>query len=143
MNGHDLYSSAEGADLVHADDLFAPAAQKVFEETDPYNEPSKCLEIAKRIISDRPQTDQSVPWAHYLSDFMLINQHKPAEAIAGFRKAIELDPLIEAQTANASAGGISGEFTAVPLQNIVLWKNRAPGHKLPQSRCQRGFLLIV
>ena len=74
MNGRDFFTSPNGVDPERPDDLLAPAAEKVFEWVDPYivaaslsqRDPGKCLEIARRIIANGPETDQSVPWAHNL-----------------------------------------------------------------------------
>jgi hypothetical protein len=68
MNGRDLYVSPAGVDPKHPRDLFAAAAEKVFEKTDPYilaaslynTEPDKCLEKARRII-DRPAKETKCP----------------------------------------------------------------------------------
>jgi hypothetical protein len=100
MNGRDLYASAAGGDRGRPDDLFEPAAQKILGETDPYilaaslreSNPSKSLEIARRIISDRPMSDASVPWAHTLVGYFLLVQHNTEEAILEFQMAIELEP---------------------------------------------------
>jgi len=100
MNGRDFYTSPNGVDQEHSDDLLAPAAEKVFEQADPYiaamflkqSDPGKSLEIARRIIADRPETDQNVLWAHNLAGNILLDQGKTDEAIAEYRKAIELDP---------------------------------------------------
>jgi len=100
MNGRDFFASPKGVDPKHPDELFAPAAEKVFELADPYiaaasladRDPGKCLEVAKGIIASRPETDPSVPWAHVLVAYVLIAQHKDEEAIAESRKAIELVP---------------------------------------------------
>jgi Flp pilus assembly protein TadD len=102
MNGKDFYLSPSGVDPERPDDLLAPAAEQVFELTDPYiaaaslyqRDPGKCLAMAKRIIADRPQTDPSVPWAHNAVGSVLRDQHKTEEAIAEYRKAIELSPRI-------------------------------------------------
>jgi len=51
----------------------------------------KSLEIARRIIADA-EKDPIVPWAHNLIGFVLDDEHKTDEAIAEYRKAIELDP---------------------------------------------------
>ncbi len=99
-NGRDLYASVAGVDPNHPDDLFAPAAQKIFEGTDPYllgtdlidSDPSKSLELARRIISDRPKTDSDVPWAHTLIGRILLAQNRSEEAIIEFKTAIDLDP---------------------------------------------------
>jgi len=99
MNGRDFYASANRVDPERPDDLLAPAAEKVFELADPYiaaaylfrRDPSKSLEIASRMIADRPDTDPSVPWAHNAVGNILSDQHKTREAIAAYRKAIELD----------------------------------------------------
>jgi hypothetical protein len=102
MNGREFFRSPNGVNPKRPDELFAPAAEQVFEQTDPYiaaaslyqRDPGKCLEIAKRIIADRPETDQSVPWAHYAVGNVLSVQHKTEEAIAEYRKVIELDPRL-------------------------------------------------
>jgi hypothetical protein len=66
---------------------------KVFEEADPYiaaaslyrhHDPGKSREIASQIIAHRPETDQSVRWAHSLVGLILLDQHKNEEAIAGY-----------------------------------------------------------
>jgi tetratricopeptide (TPR) repeat protein len=101
MNGRDLYTSPVGVDPKIPDDLFGGAAQKIFEETDPYilgtalidSDPNKGLEIARRIISGRPESDSEVPWAHTLMGRILYAQGKADEATIEFRKATELDPL--------------------------------------------------
>lgn len=62
MNGRDFYVSLAGVDPKHPDELFAAAAEKVFEETDPYilaaalydTKPDNCLKKAKRIIDFPP-----------------------------------------------------------------------------------------
>jgi tetratricopeptide (TPR) repeat protein len=100
MNERDLYESASGVDPEHPDGLFAAAAQRIFEETDPYilaaslsdTDLGKSLEIAKRIM-DRPGKDPAISRAHNLTGNILYDQHKFNEAIAEYRKAIELDPL--------------------------------------------------
>ncbi len=100
MNGQDFFTSPNGVDPEHPDELFATAAEKVFELADPpiaasslsERDPGKSLEIARQIIASRPETDQSVPWAHTLVAYILSRQHKTDEAITEFRKAIELDP---------------------------------------------------
>jgi Flp pilus assembly protein TadD len=100
MNGRDFYTSANGVDPERPDDLLAPAAEKVYELADPYiaaaslryRDPDKSLVIARRIIADGPETDQSVPWAHNLVGNIISDQHKDEEAITEYRKAIELDP---------------------------------------------------
>jgi tetratricopeptide (TPR) repeat protein len=100
MNERDLYESASEVDLEHPDGLFAAAAQKIFEEADPYilaaslsdTDLEKSLEIAKRIM-DRPGKDPAISRAHNLTGNILCNQHKINEAITEYRKAIELDPL--------------------------------------------------
>jgi tetratricopeptide (TPR) repeat protein len=100
MNGRDFFTSPNGVGLERPDELLAPAAEKVFELADPYiaaasladRDPGKCLEVAKGIIASRPEMDPSVPWAHVLVSYVLIAQHKTEEAIAEYRKAIELDP---------------------------------------------------
>ena len=73
MNGRDLYTSPSGSDLERPDDLFPLAAQKIFEETDPYilatfladADPGKSLELASRIIS-RSGKDPTIALAHGL-----------------------------------------------------------------------------
>ena len=115
MNGRDFYTSANGVDPERPDDLLAPAAEKVFELADPYiaaasmidRDPGKCLEMARRIIADRPETDQSVAWAHSLVGNVLWKQHKTGEAIAEFRKAIDLDPRIA--IVHSNLGGALGD----------------------------------
>jgi len=100
MNGQDFFTSPNGVDAERPDDLLAPAAEKVFELADPYiaaaslsdRDPGKSLEIARRIIAHRPETDPIVPWAHVLVGIVLSDQHKIEEAIAECRKAIELNP---------------------------------------------------
>jgi tetratricopeptide (TPR) repeat protein len=100
MNGQDFFTSTNGVDSERPDELLAPAAEKVFERVDPYiaaaslseRDPGKCLELARRIIANGPETDQSVPWAHVLVGEVLLDQHKTEVAIAAFQKAIELDP---------------------------------------------------
>jgi tetratricopeptide (TPR) repeat protein len=95
MNGQDIYRSPNGVDPERPDDLLAPAAEKL---ADPYTYaeflakryPRKSLEIARRIITDGPE--KSVPLAHNLAGNILLDQHKTDEAIADYRKAIELDP---------------------------------------------------
>jgi tetratricopeptide (TPR) repeat protein len=102
MNGRDFFASRNGVDPERADELLGPAAEKVFELADPYiaaaslsdRDPGKCLEIAKRIIADRPETDLIVPWAHILVGNILRDEHDTDEAIAEYRKAIELDPRL-------------------------------------------------
>jgi tetratricopeptide (TPR) repeat protein len=100
MNGIDFFTSPNGVDPERPDDLLVPAAEKVYELADPYiaaaslrdHDPGKSLEIARRIIADRPETDPIVPWAHNLIGNRLWDLHKTEEAIAEYRKAIELDP---------------------------------------------------
>jgi tetratricopeptide (TPR) repeat protein len=100
MNGRDFFTSPMGVDPERPDDLLAPAAEKVFELADPYiaaaslseRDPGKSLEIARRIIVSRPETDQSVPWAHNLVGLILRAQGNTEEAIAEVRRAIDLDP---------------------------------------------------
>jgi lipoprotein NlpI len=100
INGQDFFTSPNGVDPERPNDLLAAAAEKVYELADPYiaaaslsqGDPGKCLEIARRIIAHRPETDQSVPWAHNLVGLVLSAQHNTDEAIAEYRKAIELDP---------------------------------------------------
>jgi tetratricopeptide (TPR) repeat protein len=100
MNGRNLYASAAGGDPEHPDDPFAQAAQKIFEDADPYilaasqreSDPSKSLELAKRIISDRPKTDPSVSWAHNLIGGILLDQGQTDDAIHEYQIALELDP---------------------------------------------------
>jgi tetratricopeptide (TPR) repeat protein len=102
VNGQDSFTSANGGDPERPDELLAPAAGKVFEMADPYiagwsmreRNPGKSLEIARRMIADRPERDQSVPWAHNLVGVILADQYNTEEAIAEYRKAIELDPRI-------------------------------------------------
>jgi tetratricopeptide (TPR) repeat protein len=111
MNGKDFYLSPSGVDPERPDELLAPAAEKVFELADPYiaaaslrdHDPSKSLKIARRIIADRPETDQSVPWAHNLVGGVLRNQHNTEEAIDEFRKAIDLDPRLAIFHSNLGA----------------------------------------
>jgi tetratricopeptide (TPR) repeat protein len=121
MNGRDLYASAAGVNQDHPDDLFTPAAQKIFEDTDPYvlaaslcdTDPGKCLKIARQII-DWPTKDplagwahtlvvgdlldkiglleHRLAWAHTLVGNVLREQHKTDEAYLEFRLASELDP---------------------------------------------------
>ncbi len=99
-NGRDLYTSIAGIDPKRPDDLFAAAAQKIFEGSDPYllgtalidSDPSKSLELARRIISDRPKTDPDIPWAHTLIGRILFAQNRFEEAITEFQTAIDLDP---------------------------------------------------
>jgi hypothetical protein len=99
MNGRDFYTSANSVDPERPDELLAPAAEKVFELTDPYiaaaslseHDPGKCLEMTRRIIADRPETDPIVPWAHVLAGSILRDQRKTEEATTEYRKAIELD----------------------------------------------------
>jgi tetratricopeptide (TPR) repeat protein len=108
MNGRDFFTSPNGVGLERPDELLAPAAEKVFELADPYiaaasladRDPGKCLEVAKGIIASRPEMDPSVPWAHVLVSYVLIAQHKTEEAIAEYRKAIELDPRDAAPHSN-------------------------------------------
>jgi tetratricopeptide (TPR) repeat protein len=108
MNGKDLSTSANGVDPERADDLLAPAAEKVFELADPYiaavslyrRDPGKSLEIARRIIADVPETDPIAPWTHYLVGIILDDEHKTEEAIAEYRNAIELDPRLAAPHTN-------------------------------------------
>ena len=100
INGQDFFTSPNGVDPERPDDLLLPAAEKVFERVDPYivaaslsqRDPGKCLEIATRIIANGPETDQSVPLAHDLAGIILSDPGKIEEAIAEYRKAIELDP---------------------------------------------------
>jgi tetratricopeptide (TPR) repeat protein len=100
MNGRDFYTSPNGVDQEHSDDLLAPATEKVFEEAYPIiyagslkeRDPGKSLEIARRIIAVGPETDQSVAAAHNLVGNILLDQRKTDEAITEYRKAIELDP---------------------------------------------------
>jgi tetratricopeptide (TPR) repeat protein len=100
MNGRDLYATAAGGDPEHPDALFGQAAQKVLEKTNPYIlaaslskiDPIRSLEIAKRLISDRPVRDPSVSLAHNLIGLILRDQGKIDGAIAEYRKATELDP---------------------------------------------------
>src|ERR1700730_5190338 len=100
MNGIDFFTSPDGVDPERPDELLAPAAEIVFELADPYiaaaslveRDPSKSLEIARLIIAGRPETDRSVSWAHSLVGIVLDDEHKTEEAIAEYRKAIELDP---------------------------------------------------
>jgi hypothetical protein len=121
MNGQDHYASAAGVDPKHPDQLFAAAAEKVFEETDPYilaaslrdTEPDKCLEKARHIIDFPPADpmaawahtfvvgalldrmgllDHSVAWAHTLVGNFIGNQHKTDDAVLEYRLAAELDP---------------------------------------------------
>jgi tetratricopeptide (TPR) repeat protein len=100
MNGRDFFTSPNGADPERPDDLLAPAAEKVFELADPYiaawflrrRDPSKSLELAKRIITDRPETDQNVPWGHNMIGVLLSNQNKIDEAVAEYEEAIKLNP---------------------------------------------------
>jgi hypothetical protein len=74
INGRDFFASPKGVDPERPDELLAPAAEKVFERVDPYiaaaslseRDPGKCLEIARRIIANGPETDPIVPWAHNL-----------------------------------------------------------------------------
>jgi Tfp pilus assembly protein PilF len=92
MNGQDLFVSAKGVGPKHPGDLFAAAAEQIFEKTDPYilaaslsdTEPDKCLEKAKRII-DLPPTDPMAAWAHtfvvgFLLDKMGLLDHSVAWA---------------------------------------------------------------
>jgi tetratricopeptide (TPR) repeat protein len=100
MNGIDFFTSSDGVDPERPDELLAPAAEIVFELADPYiaaaslveRDPSKSLEIARLIIAGRPETDRSVSWAHSLVGIVLDDEHKTNEAIAEYRKAIDLDP---------------------------------------------------
>jgi hypothetical protein len=80
MNGRDFFTSINGVDQEHPDDLLTPAAEQVFELADPYiaaasfyrRDPSKCLEKARGIIADRPEKDPIVPWAHNLVGLILL-----------------------------------------------------------------------
>jgi Tfp pilus assembly protein PilF len=122
LNGHDLYATSAGGNLKRPDDLFEPAAQKIFEETDPYifanslfnTEPDRCLKIARRIIDWHVEDplaawahsyvvgalldkagfiDHSLAWAHTLVGAILRDKHhKTEDAIREFRLAVELDP---------------------------------------------------
>ena len=104
MNGRDFFTSPNGVDPERPDDLLAPAAEKVYELADPYiaawylreRDPSKSLAIARGIIADRPETDQSVPWAHNVVGVILRDQDKTDKAITEYRTAIELDPRFAA-----------------------------------------------
>jgi tetratricopeptide (TPR) repeat protein len=100
MNGHDIDASAAGEDRETPDDVFMAAAQKIFEESDPYvlavflskSAPGRSLEIAKQIVSNRPESDPLVPWAHILAGNILLEQQQIETAVAEYKKAIELDP---------------------------------------------------
>jgi hypothetical protein len=93
MSGRDFFTSPDGVDPERPDDLLAPAAEKVFELADPYiaaaslfhRDPGKYLERARRIISDRPERDPIVPWAHVLVGTILSNQHEDEVAIAEYQ----------------------------------------------------------
>ena len=139
MNERDLYESASGVDLEHPDGLFAAAAQRIFEETDPYilaaslsdTDLGKSLEIAKRIM-DRPGKDPAISRAHNLTGNILYDQHKFNEAIAEYRKAIELAPL-DAKPHNAlgnvlSAQGKTEEAIAEYRKGIELDPRIASAH---------------
>jgi tetratricopeptide (TPR) repeat protein len=97
IDGQFIITSDKGVDPEHPDDLLAPAAEKVFEQTDPsiaaaasLRDPDsgKSLEIAKH--------NESAPWAHNMEGIILSHQHKTKEAIAEYQKAIELDPHLAA-----------------------------------------------
>jgi hypothetical protein len=76
----------------------ARASEKVFELADPYigaaslwQATRQMLEMARRIIANRLETDPIVPWAHVLAGGRLWNQHKTEEATTEYRKAMEID----------------------------------------------------
>ncbi len=100
LNGDDIYASAGGGDPKRPDDLYTEAAQEIFDETDPYllavslseSDPDRTLEIAKRIIASRPESDPTVPWTHILIGNMLRFKGDIGVAIAEYHKAIVLDP---------------------------------------------------
>lgn len=100
MNGRDLFESVAGVDPENPDALFAEAARRVIERTDPYIlaasinriEPSKSLELLNRIISYWPTTDPNLALAHNLRGNMLGEQGKKEEAVAEYLEAIRLQP---------------------------------------------------
>ena len=100
LNGKDFYASVAGVELERADDLYAKAAQAVLLETNPYilaaslseSDPIKSLEIAKWIITVRPEQDPNQPLAHNLIGEILREGHKFDAAIAEYRKARDLAP---------------------------------------------------
>lgn len=93
MNGEDFYTSPNGVDQEHSDDLLAPAAEKVSEQILLDSGTLTPLQIVRRIIAVGPETDPSVKRAHNDAGNILLAQGKTEEAIAEYRKAIEFDPL--------------------------------------------------
>jgi tetratricopeptide (TPR) repeat protein len=99
-NGIVFYTGADAVDLKNLDALFAAAAPKVFEVTEPYynamalsqTDPMKGLEMAKRIVDDWPDSDPNVIWSYILVGSILQNKHRLDEAIFEYRNAIRLDP---------------------------------------------------
>jgi tetratricopeptide (TPR) repeat protein len=96
MNGGRIYSSQSGGDPDHPDDLFVEAAQMIFEKINPYvlaaslsmSDPGKSHEIANRLLSPVETNDAD---AHNNLGLALRRQGKIDEAIAEYKKAIELD----------------------------------------------------
>jgi tetratricopeptide (TPR) repeat protein len=157
MNGQDRYVSEQGADPDRIDDLFIPAAQKMLELADPYRlaayladrEPSKSLQLAQRIMKDRPETDnQLVAATQVLLGGLLLRQQMTDEALVKFHQVIELDP--SAADAYIGFGNALNRQHKTDLANIAFHKavaelrkasNNDPGSA--SAHANLGFALLL
>jgi len=94
-----IYNNNDYVDFDKPDALLERAAIEVIEVTIPHvnavilshDEPASALAGARRIIAERPETDQNVIWAHNLLGNILFNQERFDDAIKEFRTAIRLN----------------------------------------------------
>jgi tetratricopeptide (TPR) repeat protein len=99
-NGTEFYRSDVGVDPANTDDLFAMAASKVYEATEPYvvaeksviSNPVYARNLAQQIIDKGPEEDpENIAPSHVLIGTTLLNEGNFKEAADECNKALELD----------------------------------------------------
>src|SRR5262245_39643957 len=101
-NGVELYTSIDGVSPSNPDALYAKAAPKIFELSEPYIVASslynvdraKGLQLAEEIIASWPKSDQNVVWSYILIGVHLSDMNDHDRAIEHFNKAIHLNPKV-------------------------------------------------
>ena len=97
LNGRQFYTSDQGMDPENPDGLFTMAASILFEEIHPHlvagaKDQAERLERAKRIISEREESDESVAPAYVVMGSVYHEQRDYTRATETLRQAIRLKP---------------------------------------------------